>query len=101
MTRRPLPPYGRDVETMIARGERPTLLGGAMIAALDWAVALGWPRIVVPDDPDAYRYDFARGLDWIVVAPTDHQRGRADAVAQALRANGARCVIVISRNAAA
>jgi hypothetical protein len=86
-----LPPFGRAIVAMLQRGERPAILGGAIVAALDWDIAPHWPRIVIPDDPGRYRFDFARGLDWLVLSRPDDSY-RAAEVAKALRDAGANVV---------
>jgi hypothetical protein len=91
---RPLPAYGRAIVAMLQRGERPAILGGALVAALDWDIAPHWPRIVVPDDPAGYRFDFARGVDWLVVGRAEHQH--LHDVARALREAGAHVVAPVT-----
>jgi hypothetical protein len=77
---------------MLARGRRPVLLGGALVAACAWDIAVHWPRIVVPDAPANYRFDFALGLDWLVLSRPGHDRARVDAVVDALLGAGAHVV---------
>ena len=88
----PLPPYGRAIVAMLDRHERPRIFGGAIVAVLAWEIAHAWPRVVIPDDPASYRLDFARGLDWLVLARIGHPQSHVAAVVQALRAAGARIV---------
>lgn len=89
---RPLPPYGRVIVAMLDRRERPHIFGGAIVAALAWEIAQAWPRVVIADDPADYRLDFARGLDWLVLARIGHPQSHVAAVVQALREAGARIV---------
>ena len=96
MKPRPLPPYGRAVVAMLDRHQRPRILGGAIVAALDWEIAEAWPRVVIPDDPASYRLDFARGLDWLVLARIGHPQSHIAAVVQALRDDGASVVAAVA-----
>ena len=77
---------------MLAAGRRPVLLRGALVAACAWDIAGSWPRIVLPDAPDKYRLDFARGLDWLVLARVGHPQEHVGAVVAALREAGANIV---------
>lgn len=90
-----LPPFGRRIVGMLIRNERPALLGGALVAACSWDVGCAWPRIVVPDDPSAYRFDFAGGLDWLVLARDGHDAAHVAAVAEALRVAGAHVAVPV------
>jgi hypothetical protein len=81
---------------MLDRHERPAILGGSLVAALDWDIAPAWPRVVIPDDPDQYRLDFARGLDWVVLSRRGHSYRHVAAVVQALRDAGANVVAPIT-----
>jgi hypothetical protein len=81
---------------MLERHERSRILGGALVAALAWDIAERWPRIVIVDDPERYRLDFARGLDWLVVARAGHPQAHVTAVAAALRNAGTRIVAVLA-----
>jgi len=78
---------------MLERHARPRILGGAIIAALSWDIAPSWPRVVIADDPSGYRLDFARGLDWLVIARTGHPQSHVAAVVQALREAGAHIAV--------
>ncbi len=77
---------------MLDRHERPRIFGGAIVAALGWEIAQAWPRVVIADDPSSYWLDFARGLDWLVLARIGHPQLHVAAVVSALRAAGARIV---------
>jgi hypothetical protein len=80
---------------MVELGERPVIFGGAIVAACSWDLAATWPRIVVPDNPSGYRFDFARGLDWLVLARHKHDVAHIAAVVHALRTAGARVVVPV------
>jgi hypothetical protein len=80
---------------MLDRRERPSILGGAIVAALAWEIAQAWPRVVIADDPSSYRLDFARGLDWLVLARIGHPQSHVAAVVKALRAAGAHIAVAV------
>lgn len=88
-TRKPLPPYGREIKSMLERGERPVIFGGSIVAACTWDVAPHWPRIVIPDDPARYDLEWCHGVSWLVLAREGHDRAHVDAVVRALRDSGA------------
>ena len=92
MSSRPLPPYGRAIVAMLDRHECPDILGGAIVAALEWDIGRHWPRVVIAGDPAGYRLDFAAGLDWFVLARVGHDGSHVAAVVRALRSAGARIV---------
>jgi hypothetical protein len=81
---------------MLDRHERPRIPDGTIVAALDWDIAPHWPRIVVPDDPSRYRFEFARALDWLVLSRVGHPRQHVAAVVQALRDAGANVVAPVT-----
>ncbi|MHB8493712.1 MAG: hypothetical protein ACYC7G_11170 [Rudaea sp.] len=80
---------------MLNRHERPRIFGGAIVAALEWDTAQSWPRVVIADDPSSYRLDFARGLDWLVLARIGHPQSHVAAVVQALRDAGAHIAVAV------
>jgi hypothetical protein len=81
---------------MLDQGQRPAILGGALVAALAWDIAPHWPRIVIPDDPAQYWLDFARGLDWLVLSRVGHPYKHVAAVTEALRDAGANVVAPVT-----
>ena len=86
---KPLPPYGRSIVAMIESGQRPSCPAGTIVVALDWDIAPGWPRIVIPGDPKEFNLTFAAGLDLLVLAPPGHPRAHVEDVVRALLAAGA------------
>lgn len=93
---KPLPPFARSIVEILSAGQRPLIFGGAIIAACAWDIARAWPRIVIPDDPLRYRLDFARGLDFLVLAREGHSQEHFHAVVAALRDAGAHIVAPVS-----
>jgi hypothetical protein len=77
---------------MLRAGLRPAIPNGSIVAALHWDIAPLWPRIVIAGEPSQYRLDFARGLDWLVLAAVGHPQEHVVAVVEALRAAGAHIV---------
>ena len=90
-----MPPYARSIVAMLNAGLRPTIFGGSIVVACAWDVAEAWPRIVIPDDPARYRLDFARGIDFLVLARDGHPHEHLDAVVAAMRNAGAHIVAPI------
>jgi hypothetical protein len=93
--KKPLPPFGRVIKAMATAGLRPTFPSGTVIAALAWDIAPRWPRIVIADEPSQYRLEFARGLDWLVLAAVGHSQEHVAAVVEALREAGAHIVVPV------
>jgi hypothetical protein len=81
---------------MLERGERPAILGGSLVCALSWDIAPHWPRIVVADDPSQYRFDFARGCDWLVLSRAGRHSPYFVDVIKALRDAGANLVVPVT-----
>jgi hypothetical protein len=81
---------------MLHRGERPAILGGSIVVALDWDIAPHWPRVVVPDDPGHYRLDWVRGLDLLLLLRRTHPYTHVAAVVRALRDAGANVVAPVA-----
>lgn len=91
----PLPPHGRTILAVIEKHQRPTAFGGAIFACCDWDLAPSRAPVVILDDPDRYNLDFARGLDWIVVAHEGHPQAHVAAVVRALLAAGAHVAVPV------
>ena len=89
-----LPPFGRSLADMVAAGQRPQIFNGAIVAALAWDVAEGWPRFVLPatDDPHSFRLDFCRGLDVLVLYRLGHDAAHVHRALDAIAAAGASIV---------
>ena len=85
--RKPLPPYGREILEMLRLKLRPAILGGSIVAALDWNLGTAWPRIVLPRDHDPHGYElgFLAGLDVLVVYRPNHPREHVAAALDAIR----------------
>ena len=92
-----LPPFGRGLAAMVDAGQRPQLFGGAIVAALDWDIAETWPRFVLPlaDEPNAFRLDFCRGLDVLILYRPGHDAAHVNRARDAIRAAGAAIVVPV------
>jgi hypothetical protein len=92
-----LPPFGRGLAAMVDAGQRPKLLGGAIVAALDWDVATTWPRFVLPleDEPSEFRLDFCRGLDVLILFRPGHDAAHVNRARDAIREAGAGIVFPV------
>ena len=82
---------------MVAAGQRPQLFGGAIVAALDWDIGKAWPRFVLPpsDEPHAFRLDFCRGLDVLILFRPGHDAAHVNRAREAIREAGAGIVVTV------
>ena len=65
-----LPAFGREVESNLRMGKRPSFGGGCVCVTPEWDWKPPLVRLVCPPDTpaDVWRFDFLRGLDVLVFA---------------------------------
>ena len=96
--RRRLPPHAKRLVALLASGRRPVTLGGAFVAALDWKLARGWPRFVLPPDETVAGFDlrFVAGVDVLVFYCPGHDAQHLRACVDELRRCRARLVVPVA-----